>query len=56
MMDLRVMDISNFDVILGIDWLTTHRVVIDCDSRRITAYTRDSIRVTFQGEKHDALP
>ena len=50
------MDISNFDVILGMDWLTTQRVVIDCDSRRITTYTRDSIRVTFQGEKHDALP
>ena len=23
---------------------------------RFTAYTRDGIRVTFQGEKHDALP
>ena len=33
-----------------------HRVVIDCDHRRITAYTRDGIRVTFQGDKHDALP
>ena len=29
---------------------------IDCDSRRITAYTQDGIRVTFQGEKQDALP
>ena len=54
--DLRVMDISDFDVILGMDWLTAHRVVIDCDSRRITAYTRDGIRVTFEGEKHDDLP
>ena len=54
--DLRVMDISDFDVILGMDWLTEHRVVIDCDSRRITGYTPDSIRVTFQGAKHDALP
>ena len=54
--DLWVMDISDFDVILGMDWLTAHRVVIDYDSRRITAYTRDGIRVTFQGEKHDALP
>ena len=50
------MDISNFDVILGMEWLTAHLVIIDCDSRRITAYTRDGIRVTFQGEKHDALP
>ena len=55
-MDLRVMDILDFDAILSRDWLTTHRVFIDCDSRRITAYTWDSIRVTFQGEKHDALP
>ena len=38
------------------DWLTVHRVVIDCDSMRITTYTRDSIQVNFQGEKHDALP
>ena len=49
--DLRVMDISDYDVILGMDWLTAHRVVIDYVSRRITAYTRDGIRVPFQGEK-----
>ena len=54
--DLRVMDMSNFDVILGMDRLTAHRVVIDCDRRRITAYTRDGVCVTFQGYKHDALP
>ena len=53
--DLRVMDILDFDVILCMDCLTTHRVVIDCDSRRISAYTPDGICVTFQGEKHDAL-
>ena len=45
--DLRVMDISKFDVILMMDWLTTHRVVIDCESRRVTAYTKDGTRVTF---------
>ena len=54
--NLRVMDISAFDVILGMDWLTAHRVIIDYDSKRITAYTRDGIRMNFQGEKHDALP
>ena len=36
-MDLRVMDMSEFDVILGMDRLTAHRVVIDCDRRRVTA-------------------
>ena len=54
--DLQVMDISDFDVILGMDWLTAHRVVIDCDRRRVTAYTQDGIRITFHGDKHDALP
>ena len=38
-MDLQVMDILDFDIILGMDWLMAHRVVIDCDSRWVTAYT-----------------
>ena len=36
--DLRIMDMSEFDVILGMDWLTAYRVVIDCERRRVTAY------------------
>ena len=31
--DLRVMDISEFDDILRMDWLGAHIVVIDCDCR-----------------------
>ena len=54
--DLRIMDMSEFDVILGMDWLTAYRVVIDCERRRVTAYTQDSTRVVFQGDKHDILP
>ena len=37
--DLRIMDMSEFDVILGMDWLTVYRVVMDCESRRVIAYT-----------------
>ena len=54
--DLRVMDMSEFDVILRMDWFTAHRVVIDCDSRRVTTYTQDGVCVIFQGDKHDVLP
>ena len=54
--DLRVMDMSEFDVILGIDWLTTLQVVIDCDRKRVTAYTPVGICFMFQGDKHGALP
>ena len=50
------MDMSEFNVIIGMDWLTTHRVVIDYDRKRVTAYTQDGSCVMFQGDKHDALP
>ena len=54
--NLRVMDMSEFNVILRMDWLTTYRVVIDCERRRVTTYTSEDTRVTFQGYKHDVLP
>ena len=55
-LDLRVMDMSKFDVILGMDCLMAYRVVIDCERRRVTSYTQDGTRVTFQGDKHDVVP
>ena len=54
--DLRIMDMSEFNVILGMDWLTAYRVVIDCERMRVTAYTQEGTRVVFQGDKHDILP
>ena len=54
--DLRIMDMSEFDVILGMDWLTAYRVIIDCERRRVTTYTQDGTRVVFQGDEHDILP
>ena len=54
--DLRIMDMSEFDVILGMDWQTAYRVVIDCEHRRVTAYTQDGTRVVFQGDEHDSFP
>ena len=55
-MDLRIMDMSEFEVILRMDWLIAYRVVIDCERMRVTAYTQDGTRVVFQGGKHDILP
>ena len=55
-MDLRIMDMSEFDVILRMDWLTAYRVVIDCERKRVTAYMQDGTRVVFQGDKHGILP
>ena len=46
-MDLRVIDMSEFNVILGMDWLTTHQVVIYCDHKRVTTYSQDRICFMF---------
>ena len=54
--NLSIVDMSKLDVILGMDRLTVYRVVIDCERRRVTAYTQDGTRVVFQGGKHDILP
>ena len=54
--DLRIMDMSEFEVILRMDWLIAYKVIIDCERRRVTAYTQDGTRVVFQGDKHDILP
>ena len=54
--DLWVMNMSEFEVILRMDWLTAHRVFIDCDRMRVTAYISDGTCVLFQGNWHDALP
>ena len=48
-MDLRVMEMSEFDVILRMDWLTTHRVVIDSDRRRVTTHTPVMFVLRFKG-------
>ena len=47
--DLRIMNMSEFEVILRMDWLIAYRVVIDCERRRVTAYTQDDTRDVFQG-------
>ena len=54
--DLRIMDMSEFDVILGMNWLIAYRIVIGCERRRVTAYTQDGTRMVFQRDKHDILP
>ena len=47
---------SRFDVILEMDWLIAYRIVIDCERRRVTAYTQDGTRMVFQRDKNDILP
>ena len=43
MVDLRVVDISDLDVVLDMDRLAAHRVFSDCDCRPVIAYTPNDI-------------
>ena len=54
--ELRSMDMSEFNVILEMEWLIAYRIVIDCERMRVIAYTQDGTRMVFQGNKHDILP
>ena len=45
--DLRIMDMSEFDVILWMDWLIAYRIVISCERMRVTAYTQDGTLMVF---------
>ena len=54
--DLRIMDMSEFDVILGIDWLTDCRVVIDYERRRVTAIRKTILVWYFRGTSMTFCP
>ena len=54
--DLRIMDMSEFDVILGMDWLTAYRVVIDCERRRVIAIRRTVLVWYFKGTSMTFCP
>ncbi|XP_043809086.1 uncharacterized protein LOC110606254 [Manihot esculenta] len=53
--DLIELPFREFDVILGMDWLSRHRVIVDCRSRRITLKTLVDHDVVVVGERSDYL-
>ncbi|XP_076953880.1 uncharacterized protein LOC143628093 [Bidens hawaiensis] len=47
--DLLPMQMRDFDVILGMDWLSQHRVTIDCHSRRVIFGDSHHPDLVYQG-------
>ena len=41
LVDLVQLNIQGWDVILGMDWLTRHKVTIDCERKLVTISTSD---------------
>ena len=53
--DLIELSFREFDVILGIDWLSRHQVVVDCRMKRVTLRTLSGEEVTFIDERSNYL-
>ena len=47
--DLKIMNMSEFDVILGMDWLTAYRIVIDCERMGVLPTRRTVLMWYFRG-------
>ncbi|KAL0440435.1 UNVERIFIED_CONTAM: Transposon Ty3-G Gag-Pol polyprotein [Sesamum latifolium] len=45
------MDLKEFDVILGMDWLAQHRAVVDCYKKEVMIETSGESRVVFVGDQ-----
>ena len=43
--------LREFDVILGMDWLSRHQGVVDCRMKQVTLRTLSGEEVTFIGER-----
>ena len=53
--DLIELSFKEFDVILGMDWLSRHQAIVDCRMKRVTLRTPNEDEVTFIGERSNYL-
>ena len=53
--DLIELSFREFNVILGVDWLSRHQVVVDCRMKKVTLRTPSGEEVTFIGKRSNPL-
>ncbi|XP_074323617.1 uncharacterized protein LOC141660525 [Apium graveolens] len=49
--DLIPFELGKFDVVLGMDWLSRHKVNIECKKKKDGDVTEDNIRVNYQRQR-----
>ncbi|CAA0827382.1 Unknown protein, partial [Striga hermonthica] len=54
--DAFVIDMNDFDLILGMDWLTRYRADIRCRDREVTLHLSEGDHITFFWTKSRTLP
>ena len=53
--DLIELSFREFDVILGMDWLSRHQAIVDCRMKRVNLKIPNEDEVTFIGERSNHL-
>ncbi|CAA0831289.1 Unknown protein, partial [Striga hermonthica] len=54
--DAFVLEMRDFDLILGMDWLSFYHADIRCHDREITFYLPEDKSITFFGSRNRSLP
>ena len=54
--DLIALPFHEFDLILGMDWLSKHRTIVDCDKKRVLLKCLDLSEVIIQGIRSESVP
>ena len=49
--DLVVLDLKEFDVILGMDWLAQHKAIVDCYKKEVMIDCFGESKVIFVGDR-----
>ena len=49
LVDLIALPFHEFDFILGMDWLSKHRAIIDCDKKTVVLRCSDQFEVIVHG-------
>ena len=47
--DLVALDMRDFDVVLGMDWLSCHRATLDCYKKEVKFHKPGKLEVKFKG-------
>ena len=51
--DLVALDMRDFDVVLGMDWLSRHRATLDCYKKEVKFHRQGKLEVKFRGIRRE---
>ena len=51
--DLVALDMRDFDVVLGMDWLSRHKATLDCYKKEVKLHRPGKLEVKFRGMRRE---